>query len=372
LLLLMLAIFDSEENALAKSNRLDRTQLYYKLIHRFVQRERYKDPSFALMEPKDRDDEVQVDIERLGVAAIGMFNRKRLHIHGDELEADLEWFKLKKQIKIGKRRPLSPADNLAGSFFFTFESRALHKLETDTCVLSSALEFLHTTFGEFLTADFILRQILVVIRSPETANLQHSSVQAKLFASLMYTPLHTRPLVLEMIREWLNHKLNEAQLTEEELQARFDGFVVEQITRVTTGDDFAKTILAHNRVNAEVSLIGLLAIYSLNLVLLRLIFSPDGFEFNETQYPSTDGNRVWDVMTYLWRAWFTPSSLLDLSSQMSAKRKGLSVRIRPRKPLNNNLTDTWIDSLGRLSSTLADESLEKVVLALIQTGHYSS
>lgn len=372
LLLLMLAIFDSEENALVKSNRLDRTQLYYKLINRFVERERYKDPSFALMEPKDRHDELQVDIERLGVAALGMFNRKRLHIQGDELEADLEWFKLKKQTRTGKRRPLSPADNLAGSFFFTFESRALRKLETETCVLSSALEFLHTTFGEFLTADFILRQILFVIRSPETTSIQNSSVQAKLFVSLMYTPLHTRPLVLEMIREWLKHKLNEAPFTEEEFRTRFDAFFVEQIRRVTKEDDFATTILTHNRVNVEVSLIGLLAIYSLNLVLLRLIFSPQGFEFNETQYPSTGGNRIWDVMTYLWRAWFTPSSLLDLSSQMSAKRDGLSVHIRPRKPVDNNVTDTWFDSLRKLSSTLADESLEKAVLALIQTGHYSS
>jgi hypothetical protein len=55
---------------------------------------------------------------------------------------------------------------LLGSFFFVHRSKAKQKGDApEQYEESSAFEFLHNTFGEFLTADFILRQALAETES---------------------------------------------------------------------------------------------------------------------------------------------------------------------------------------------------------------
>ena len=89
LLLLMLALYDSEGNKLRDTKIRDRTVLYESLLRRFVLRERAKSKSFTELLERDKVKEVDADMRRLGVASIGMYNRRNLYILSSELNADL-------------------------------------------------------------------------------------------------------------------------------------------------------------------------------------------------------------------------------------------------------------------------------------------
>ena len=91
----MLALYDSTANQLHGRTRLDQTVLYESLLRRFIERERLKDPAFAeIKNGNQRNAEIDADMERLGVAALGMFNRQTLHIRATQLDKDIEFFKL--------------------------------------------------------------------------------------------------------------------------------------------------------------------------------------------------------------------------------------------------------------------------------------
>jgi len=92
LLLLMLALYDSEANDLRISTVLDRTKLYDSLLRRFVARERGKEKGFDDLNASDRKKALDVEMQRLGVAALGMYNRRKVHILATELNEDLKFF----------------------------------------------------------------------------------------------------------------------------------------------------------------------------------------------------------------------------------------------------------------------------------------
>ena len=94
LLLLMLALYDSEANALQKGRNLERTVLYDRLLRRFVARERGKSKEFRDLVRRDQVKHLEAEMQRLGVAAIGMYNRRKLHITLPELSEDLAFFDL--------------------------------------------------------------------------------------------------------------------------------------------------------------------------------------------------------------------------------------------------------------------------------------
>jgi hypothetical protein len=246
LLLLMLALYDSEENKLRDSKTLDRTVLYESLLRRFVMRERGKERKFEELGQNDKKKELDFDMQRLGVAAIGMYNRRKLHILSPELNDDLKFFNLERELVVASGRALTQADLLLGSFFFVHKSKALQKAGVaEHHEETSAFEFLHNTFGEFLTADFIIRQALaevVGLRALKENEVLRAQLEQKLgdadgfsrawFASLVYTPLFTRPVVLEMVREWTGHMLRHRQLSKHEFLSHLDTIILNQIKRL--------------------------------------------------------------------------------------------------------------------------------------------
>jgi len=117
LLLLMLALYDSQKNQLRGSKELDRTKLYDSLLRRFVIRERGKEKNFYDAKGKERDKALSVEMQRLGVAALGMYNRRKVHILSPELDDDLSFFKLEREVTAKLGKALSQADLLLGSFF---------------------------------------------------------------------------------------------------------------------------------------------------------------------------------------------------------------------------------------------------------------
>ena len=94
LLLLMLALYDSVDNSLKQNKRLDRTVLYDNLLRRFINREKSKAVDFGDLLDKEQQSQIDEEMKRLGVAAIGMYNRRKLHIQSVELTNDLHFFSL--------------------------------------------------------------------------------------------------------------------------------------------------------------------------------------------------------------------------------------------------------------------------------------
>lgn len=374
LLLLMLGLYDSEDNPLHAQEGLDQTVLYDDLLRRFVRRERTKGEAvgeFNALNPRKQDELIDKDMERLGVAATGMFNRRTLHILHDQLNNDIRFFGLEQPIPDTPGRSLTQAEKLLGGFFFVHQSKTTAVDDTRAVRdYGSAFEFLHNTFGEFLMADFALRQILTQTklieesRKSETfsAMLDQQLAQANAFppewyACLIYTPLHSRPVILEMMRDWANHRLKTLDRSPEGLLNSLDVIVENQLSRVLTNVNPPQMLPPEkNSPFPTLPLQGHLAIYGLNLILLRTVLSDGEYVFNENRFPPhEDGTRPWDQLTYFWRSWFSLENLSRLTAIFDAQRYEDRIHIKPRTSFSTVAGGDRLFTVYEVGKTLADD-----------------
>lgn len=394
LLLMMLAIYDAKGNPLSKAaSDLDQSLLYDRLLRRFIERELQKNEESAQSWQEYELDEVtDHEMERLGVAAIGMFNRRKVSIQTQELDADLKFFGLEESAletagyedhtatgQMGHQ--LLPSEKLFGSFFFqklesvrktevaTRDSRSVPIRLDDT-----AYEFLHNTFGEFLTADFMLRKIL-----EETGNIRDQankrsargkrfsrSMPAKIdlatfdktwYACFMYAPLFSRPVVLRLLHEWSRHCLQKEGRDIREFLEDFDTIIINHINNLLSDNNLPSLMTSDQRLFAAFSTIGYISIYTLNLLLLRTFLGnfDDGYTFDETNYaPSEDGTRAWDRLTYLWRSWFSLETLKELAAVLKTERDDTKLQLFVRKKPDFLLPRNRLSLVNNVSQTLAD------------------
>jgi hypothetical protein len=343
LLLLMLALYDSSGNKLSAQPDLDQTVLYDALLRRFIARELSKGDDgveFVALNEAARKVAIGREMERLGVAAIGMFNRQDVKILRDQLNADLYYFEAESGGIPDGTRQLSQADRLFGSFFFIHESRS--RLAEDSVGPVSgpaAFEFLHNTFGEFLAADFILRKVLAEAdevcelaantRREDRLRRYLTAMSPGWFACLIHTPLHTRPNILALLKEWGTHRLaGEARSRVELLQA-LDTIVTAQLRSLLYGtvlpDLSARGPDGKDAPYTSLPAFAHLSIYSLNLILLRCFLANETngetYALDETGLDmSQSGCRPWDRLVSLWRSWFSSESLGTLASLFTASR----------------------------------------------------
>ena len=233
LLLLMLAIYDAnfelKTNSLTKQagqgDTFDRTTLYNELIRRFVRRELRKEPrsgkiGFSNVDSGEQEDMVDEEMKKLGIAALGMFEREKLSLTVDELDHDLEYMGAKtvpyKQLN---KKMLKNAEMLFGSFFFIHQSQVKDEEGTK----KATFEFLHKTFYEFLVADLVLFYLINAVKrlychlnkqsgsrgeayywidleNPDTFSKEY-------YAVLNGACLYTEPEILQMIAEWKDSKI---------------------------------------------------------------------------------------------------------------------------------------------------------------------
>ncbi|MGJ4999624.1 NACHT domain-containing protein [Bradyrhizobium sp. HKCCYLS3077] len=385
LLLLMLALYDSVENKLRSGQVTDRTILYDSLLRRFVIREREKSPEFLNMPEEQQEEEIDRDMQRLGVAAVGMYNRRALHILSDQLSKDLRFFELERQKSAATEggRQLSQADLLLGSFFFIHKSRSLSDGNGGGVYGEAAFEFLHNTFGEFLTADFIIRRAMdeieqliemarkPVLRAQRDSKLNKSDGLSRLwFACLVYTALFTRPVVMEMIREWSGHALRVRSLNFDKFIVELDAIFQSQIARVLYRREMPSIMQKDEAQEGFLvpfhphPLMGHLAIYSINLVIIRALMSGDPFVFDEQliasreeSAKSEDGARPWDQLTYLWRSWFSIESINGITAVFEARRKGAVVTIAPKKKISVAEGSSRLELIFNVARSLGDGAL---------------
>jgi hypothetical protein len=164
LLLLMLALYDADANALQReSAEISRTELYGRLLKEFAYREVRKHA--AGMPEYDLERMVETELLRLSVVAFAMFNRRSQWVSERDLDADLPMLLESRETRPpgGLRAQLTAAQLAVGRFFFVHESHATQgerRIQT--------YEFLHATFGEFLVARLVT-QILSGMLARETA-----------------------------------------------------------------------------------------------------------------------------------------------------------------------------------------------------------
>ncbi|WP_433063996.1 AAA family ATPase [Dactylosporangium sp. CS-033363] len=202
LLLLMLALYDAQDNALRSAAELSRSALYERLLTAFAVRELRKDRPV----PVDRQaDAVERELLQLAVVAFAMANRGRPWVTTGELDQDLEALGMASAPApgLGFAAAQTPAERAVGRFFFIQRAEAVQDVRR-----LSTYEFLHATFGEYLVARLVVR-LLGDVTAREAAGLRglrtapaHDDL---LYSLLSFAPLtgqgsSTLPFARELLR----------------------------------------------------------------------------------------------------------------------------------------------------------------------------
>jgi hypothetical protein len=203
LLLLMLALYDADTNALQqRSAELGSTELYGQLLREFARREIRKHA--GALADADLEHEVEAELLRLSAVAFAMFNRRSQWVSEEDLDTDLSVLLPGSQAahkSSGFRAQLTAAQLAVGRFFFIHESQATQddrRLQT--------YEFLHATFGEFLVARLVLQILTDMIAREELAARSPftSTDDGLLHAILSFAALTARAPVIVFLGDLLD------------------------------------------------------------------------------------------------------------------------------------------------------------------------
>jgi hypothetical protein len=375
LLLMMLALYDADANALrAAGAALDESSLYERLLIAFARREVSKthvsatEPELAAL--------VESELLRLSVAAFGMFNRNRQWITSEELDTDLQALLPPGRVEAasGFRQALGPAEKLVGRFFFMQRGQA-----TRDGTRLHTYEFLHATFGEYLIARLTVR--LVEELAQEEASAAASVFGAagcrdgRLHALLSFAPLTNREPVLEFVSELAaRHCSDGARGLPVTLFRRLDDRPTDQDVRgyqpekLPTPERYAA--------------------YDINLLLLAVVLNEE-VRGSELFPRATDKTLAWRRHALLWQAtlgtaaWWTVVFSLQTRSAWHGEHRDLVValdrgtlappvepywlyRAHPGHPMraSRSWQDTRWVGLARQSNVVRDRVNETLVHAL--------
>ncbi|MGH3258582.1 MAG: NACHT domain-containing protein [Streptosporangiaceae bacterium] len=203
LLLLMLALYDADTNALqSRSAELGSTELYGQLLREFARREIRKHA--GALADLELEQEVDAELLRLSVVAFAMFNRRSQWVSESDLDVDLSLLLAAPQAMYkaaGFRAQLTAAQLAVGRFFFVHESQATQddrRLQT--------YEFLHATFGEFLVAQLVIQILTDMLAREELATRSPftSTDDGLLHAVLSFAALTARAPVIAFLGDLLD------------------------------------------------------------------------------------------------------------------------------------------------------------------------
>ena len=389
LLLLMLALFDSDANNLSDQEVLDQTVLYDTLLKRFILRERLKGEDgaiFKALHPNQRTETILKDLKRLGVAAIGMLNRRSVHVSKANLDLDIKFFDLGRDIGISSGAKLGQAELLLGSFFFVHESRSRLRAQSgDESAGDAAFEFLHNTFGEFLAADWLLDTVLDeakklrMLRSDASFDsLYRERLEKKdglpqtWFATLMATPFFDRPVIIQMLREWKTHCLRRQASSVDEFTTDFEPIIYSQLGRFFLDSPLPDMLLGNGETPyPRQSVLRNLATYSLNLILLRCVIGGE-FTIDESKLGGAGVAKPWSKLVDLWFAGLGLDGLANISTilKSSIADDGV-VRICTRDSfVASEVTDELVVLHG-IASSIGDETLAALTSWAMQDAYPS-
>jgi hypothetical protein len=302
LLLLMLALYDAGDDALRmEGSELGSAELYERILVRFAEREIGK--SAPGLQGDALRSAVEQELLRLSVAAFAMFNRGRQWATEEELTRDLTAL-------LGAPPPVpatsfaapsTPGQTVVGRFFFVHQAQAVRAGATlTTC------EFLHATFGEFLVARLIARELaaLSAVNEVTTARGRASADDAFLRSLLSFAPLTSRGQVVDFLAALTRH--------DDALRRLLLGFFASCLDlgrEQASGGYEPMPLTGPNRYAA----------YSANLLLLVTLAAPSVTAhelFPRHRYPVA----VWRRYTMLWRSQFSGEEWRELAARVQVRR----------------------------------------------------
>jgi hypothetical protein len=202
LLLLMLALYAADPATPPLDEDTATAELYRRLLDEFARREATKGagPGHDLS-PDELEQQVQDHLDRLAVAALGMFNRARQDISEEDLGKDLEVLEPR---LMERSRPAEAGRRIIGEFFFVHapEARTLTRAQARGEQPERAYEFLHATFGEYLVARRVMDELVDATAKAFSGRRGPTEPDDDLlFALLSHQVLAVRRSMLDFARE---------------------------------------------------------------------------------------------------------------------------------------------------------------------------
>jgi len=207
LLLMLLALFDATDNALQRNGAgLGPAELYEALLTDFALREVRRAPQNQGLSTARQQELAERELHRLAVVALSMFSRRRQSATAAELDRDLPVL-FREDEDRERSRPAddvpTAAQRAIGRFFFLHTSEATRRGQP-----AHSYEFLHATFGEFLTAWLTVRALRdlaavhQVLRRGVTSTGEHLD-DGFLHAALSFSGLAERRPTVDFLTELL-------------------------------------------------------------------------------------------------------------------------------------------------------------------------
>ncbi|GHC87365.1 hypothetical protein GCM10007079_31460 [Nocardiopsis terrae] len=336
LLLLLLLVYDAQDNDLQQApDSLSLGELYERLLTTFVRRQVRKHRD-ALAE-RDLRREVQGELRRLEATALAMFTRQRQSVGSAELGEDLRALKLddpRPQAETSTSLPIKAAELLLGRFFFVHVSRA-NASGPDEAPLS-AYEFLHATFGEYLTARMVHRALRALVnervRHEEEDSWGEPPNDGLLYATSSFACYSDRERIVDFLRERIGKDIG----GDEGRRAHYCALLVELFRQAP----YPSPDRLHSAYQPRrLPLTSRQALYTANLLVLFLIARGEPVDIREL-FADPDGEppalHRWRSVAALWRAlpsadWFTVLDTLRLRHLRSGES---CLELEDRSPVN--------------------------------------
>jgi hypothetical protein len=324
LLLLMLALYAADRTLPPLEEEMPTAELYRRLLEGFGQREAAKelglghDPS-----PVALDQRVQDHLERLAIAALGMFNRGRQSISETELGKDLEVLapQQAERFQAGQR--------ILGEFFFIYapEAQMLAGQQARNGEPQRAYEFLHSTFGEYLVARRVVDGLVEVTRTAFTGRHGRGELHDDmLFALLSHQVLAVRRSMLDFAKEIF------ADLPDKLRLQVLD--TLEQLLSTCRNRSGADWYVTYRPVPPDQ--VHQLAAYSANLVALRCLLEADplGVPLAQLLRAPHDALAKWRSTPGLWKAGLDADSLQAMLKMVEIYGDPPSLRVNTARDLS--------------------------------------
>lgn len=203
LLLAMLALYDGGVRRLQQATEnLSEAELYERLLASFAEREVRKSHEGGRLSEEEVRDGVERELLRLSVVAFAMLVRSRQWASEAELDNDLPALlgtSEERSAPRGLRAPLTAAQVVVGRFFFVHEAQA-----TRDNVRLHTYEFLHATFGEYLIARLVTRELVDLADAARLASARtrrEPPDDSFLYALLSHMPLTMRGTIVAFAAE---------------------------------------------------------------------------------------------------------------------------------------------------------------------------
>ncbi|CAM3878050.1 NACHT domain-containing NTPase [Nocardiopsis gilva] len=192
-------------------------ELYEQLLTSFARREVRKHQPH--LDDGGMEHAVDLELRRLEIVAVAMFTRRRQTVTADELNSDLSV--LIPEMHVDARGTdlsgsVSDAHQVFGRFFFVHESQAQRDARTD-----SVYEFLHSTFGEFLVARHVTATLHDLVIDRANARRRRFSTpldDGLLYAITSFAALSGRQAIVEFLGDIFERRF--AQEPEERTEYR--------------------------------------------------------------------------------------------------------------------------------------------------------